>query len=560
MERTVKAVLISDFNLDTFGAYLANDGSAPQVEARVAPFGQVQTILLDASHEVWQDKPDAALVWTQPQVVSPAFHRRQEGLPGDLSEILQDVDLFGKALAELQSRVPVVLVPLWAIARNQTSPGVLDLDSRVGMSRAVSAMNERLLTHLDRLDHVIPLDTQGWLAASEPEAFNPKLWFLAKVPYANDVFITAASEIKSTLRGLAGQTRKLVVLDLDNTLWGGIVGELGWQQLKLGGHDAVGEAYIDFQRALKALKHRGILLAVVSKNEEDVALTAIRNHPEMVLKESDFCGWRINWSDKAENIRQLVGDLNLGLESVVFFDDSPVERARIRDALPEILVPDLPRDPMLYGSMLRRLDCFNAPAVSAEDLLRTDMYRTEQKRQKLKSELVSLDQWLMTLATEVHVESVNEANLARSAQLLNKTNQFNLATRRLSEQQLSGWSREVQHFTWTFRVKDKLGDSGLTGLASLAAGEATGELVDFLLSCRVMGRKIEDVMMHVILKKAQSLGLKTVEAHFVPTAKNKPCLRFLEENATRASDTEMVFTWSAENVPRLPAGTQLHME
>src|SRR5262249_53417094 len=158
-------------------------------------------------------------------------------------------------------------------------------------------------------------------------------WYLGKIPFSNDVFKDAVSDVKTAIRGLSGQSKKLVILDLDDTLWGGIVGDIGWQDLVLGGHHPIGESLVDFQKELKALKNRGILLAVVSKNEESIALEAIRNHPEMVIKERDLVGWRINWNDKAANIADLVRELNIGLDSVVFVDDNPVERARVREAL-----------------------------------------------------------------------------------------------------------------------------------------------------------------------------------------------------------------------------------
>ena len=171
----------------------------------------------------------------------------------------------------------------------------------------------------------------------------------------------AAADIRAAFVGLRGAAKKLLVLDLDDTLWGGIVGDAGWENLRLGGHDPQGESFADFQRAIKNLKRRGVVLALVSKNEESVALEAIRNHPEMVLKEDDFVGWRINWTDKARNIAELATELNLGLQSVVFIDDNPVERARVREALPEVFVPEWPEDKLLYASAFGQLRCFDAP-------------------------------------------------------------------------------------------------------------------------------------------------------------------------------------------------------
>jgi HAD superfamily phosphatase (TIGR01681 family) len=211
-------------------------------------------------------------------------------------------------------------------------------------------------------------------------------------------------------QGITGGARKLVILDLDDTLWGGVVGDIGWSNLRLGGHDPVGEAYRDFQLALKALTRRGILLAVASKNEERTALEAITSQPEMVLSLDDFAGWRINWNDKVQNIIALASDLNLGLEAAVFIDDNPAERARVREALPSLLVPEWPKSPLNYVAALGALDCFDAPFVSAEDRQRTAMYVSERKRKQLQDDVPSLETWLsilelMFIGDDVYLEN-----------------------------------------------------------------------------------------------------------------------------------------------------------
>jgi FkbH-like protein len=333
-------------------------------------------------------------------------------------------------------------------------------------------------------------------------------------------------DLRAAWRGLIGQSRKLVLVDLDDTLWGGLVGEEGWEKLNLGGHDPIGEAFQDFQRLLKSLIPRGVVLGILSKNEEQTALEAIDRHPEMVLRRGDFAGWRINWRDKVENLAALVSELNLGLNSVVFIDDSPVERGRVRSAFPEVLVPEWPADKMSYASALLALDCFEPPSLNETDARRSEMYTAERERKAAQREAVSLDEWLAGLDIRVTVEPLNAANLARASQLLNKTNQMNLATRRMTEGELRDWSSNKDRLFLTFRVADAFGDSGLTGLASLERQGDEGKLVDFVLSCRVIGRKVEETMVHAIFERAQAWGLKTVIAEYLPTPKNKPCLEF----------------------------------
>jgi len=356
---------------------------------------------------------------------------------------------------------------------------------------------------------------------------------LGKIPFGNEVFKAAARDIKAALRGMLGYARKLIIVDLDETLWGGIVGDAGWENLVLGGHHHIGEAYADFQQALKSMQNRGILLAVVSKNEEQVALEAIRKHPEMVLKLEDFAGWRINWQDKVQNIIDLMTELNLGLQSAVFIDDNPVERARVKESLPEVLVPDWPEDPLFYPAALLSLGCFELPSLSREDLARTTLYLSENKRRELKQTVGSLEDWLTRLSIRVQVEKLHPANLQRATQLLNKTNQMNLSTRRMSEAELMAWAEQEHHRLWTLRVSDKFGDAGLTGILSLEIQNRNAQIVDFILSCRVLGRKIEETMLATAIHHAQSLGIQNVYARYTPTAKNKPCLDFFKSLAPR---------------------------
>jgi FkbH-like protein len=231
----------------------------------------------------------------------------------------------------------------------------------------------------------------------------------------------------------------------------------------------------------------------------------------------------------------------------VFIDDHPVERARIREALPDVLVPDWPKDQMLYKHCLMSLNCFNTPTISQEDGERTKMYQAESYRKQSKKTLGSLDNWLKTLNMKVVVEGVNEANRQRASQLLNKTNQMNLATRRMTEAELVDWISEKSHRIWTFRVSDKFGDSGLTGLISVERNGSKILVTDFLLSCRVMGRKVEETMLHIASEHGRSLNLKTLTACYLPTKKNHPCYTFWKQSGFDHDEKTNTFMWNLEH-------------
>ena len=413
-------------------------------------------------------------------------------------------------------------------------------------------MNLRLAENLDAATNVYVLDVQRWMERAEGPPRDPKLWYLAKVPFTPEVFSAAAQEIRSCLAAVGGKARKIILLDLDDTLWGGIVGDVGWEQLRLGGHDPMGEAYVDFQRSLGALTRQGVLLGVVSKNEEATALAAIDRHQEMVLRRDDFAGWRINWDDKARNIVELAHELNLGLDSVVFIDDNPVERDRVRVALPEVMTPEWPADPMLFPQALARLGRFDKPSLTVEDGQRTGMYVTERRRTEILQRIGSMDEWLKSLQLRVDVEEVGNGNVRRALQLLNKTNQMNLATRRLTEAEFRDWLDRKDRKSWCFRVRDRLGDSGITGLLSVEQiGDAT-EVRDFLLSCRVMGRKVEETILHFAIAYARKTGTREVRLAYEPTERNQPCLDLLERTGMERTGEGTVFVWRTEDDFPLP--------
>jgi FkbH-like protein len=267
----------------------------------------------------------------------------------------------------------------------------------------------------------------------------------------------------------------------------------------------------------------------------------------MFLKLEDFAGWRVNWKNKAQNIIDLVSELNLGLQSVVFIDDDPVERAWVREALPEVYVPEWPKDKMMYKSALLNLRCFDTPSISKEDVQRTKMYMSERQRINLGKKIGSLEEWLKALDIKIKVEGLNKTNLQRTAQLLNKTNQMNLTTRRMTESELVEWVRQKERRLWTFRVSDKFGDSGLTGIISLEVDNQKGKIVDFVLSCRVMGRKVEETMLYTVIKYARSIGLDIIYAKYIPTPKNKPCLKFWENSGFSISEEGNCFTWKVKD-------------
>jgi FkbH-like protein len=544
--------LISDFNLDTLGHSLANDESSPRVGITSAPFGQVFPTLLQAH----SDPSDFALVWTLPEKVIPAF---EEALHcGEVHEhrLTSELNEFVHCLQAAQNHFRAIFVVSWTLPSHLRGNGVLSMRKH-GPRRLLLQLNLMLAEKLEDCPGVYLLDAQRWLEAGGKNSYSPKLWYLTKNPFVPQVFSAAARDLKSAISSVLGNSRKLLVVDLDNTLWGGVVGDLGWENLRLGGHDYVGEAFLDFQRAIKTLRNRGILLAIASKNEESVALEALTKHPEMLLRPDDFAARRINWNDKAANIVELAEELNLGLQSVVFIDDSPIERARVREALPEVYVPEWPDDKTLFASTLGELNCFDSAYATTEDASRHAMYATEAQRKRSRGGVSSVEEWLLSSGTVVKVEEFCDANRERVVQLLNKTNQMNLTTRRLSSQELQNWAQPDNRKLWAFRVSDRFGDSGLTGILSLEIQSGVAHIVDFVLSCRVMGRNVERVMVACAAQYSAALGLEELRAQYLPTAKNLPCLGFWTSSGFARQPQDNLFTWSLRQSYPFPPGIEV---
>ncbi|HLK31810.1 MAG TPA: HAD-IIIC family phosphatase [Terriglobales bacterium] len=544
--------IISDFNLEAFARQIENDSAQPQVRAKSAPHGQVFPSLLKAETKASQQ--EFCLVWTQPEGVLPSFRKALQLQPFAEQDLWSEVRHFSDCLKQCCSRFRAVFVTSWALPSFQRGYGLLDFQQRSGLRRLLLEVNLLLAKELESSSGTYLLDSTAWLQAAGSKAWSPKLWYLSKCPFGNEVLQSAIRDVKAAIASVSGSYRKLIVVDLDDTLWGGVVGDLGWQSVAIGGHDYRGEAFADFQRALQTLRRRGVLLAIASKNQEEIALEVLRQHPEMVLRLDDFAAYRINWNDKAANIVDLAAELNVGLQSVVFLDDNPVERARVRQALPEVLVPEWPDDKTLFASELLRLTCFDLPQLTSEDASRTELYIARRQRESAKGTFASFDEWLHSLHTILVVEELNDSNLPRTVQLLNKTNQMNLATRRLGEAELRQWLRAGNRKLWTFRVKDDFGDSGIVGIVSLQIDGAEAQIVDFVLSCRVMGRRIEEAMIAVCLGHARALGVERVRADFAPTAKNRPCLDFWLGSGFAHDQDKNSFSWDlAKLYPAPPA-------
>jgi HAD superfamily phosphatase (TIGR01681 family) len=353
--------LIADFKIDDLASELRAADLFAGVGAQIAPLGQVRQSLLAPAPA---GAADFAVVWTRPGTAVASFARLAAFETVELAVLLAEVDDYCRLIAAAAAGYRAVFVPTWTQPNWERGLGILDARTG-GATRALTAMNLRLMEGLSATPNVFVLNATRWFETIGAAASNARAWYLGHVAVTRPALAEAARDIRAALGALCAGPRTLLVLDLDDTLWGGRVRNAGWQGLELGGLEGSGKAYVDFQTAIKDLKRRGVALGIVSKNEESLALDAIRSHPAMILREADFAGWKFNRREMASNIVDLAQELNLSLHCVVFIDDNPAERARVREALPQVYVPDWPKDVLLYPSALRSLRCFDSPLPRA---------------------------------------------------------------------------------------------------------------------------------------------------------------------------------------------------
>jgi FkbH-like protein len=312
------------------------------------------------------------------------------------------------------------------------------------------------------------------------------------------------------------------VLDLDNTIWGGVIGDDGLGGIVLGQGSALGEGFVAVQEYAKELSRRGVILAVASKNDEANAAEPFEKHPEMVLRRSDIASFRADWNDKAGNLRAIAQELNIGIDALVLLDDNPFERALVREELPMVAVPEIPDDPALVPQILADAGYFEGVAITSEDRERTHQYQSNRARERLMAAATDLDGYLRALKMRMIWRPFDSAGLQRTVQLINKTNQFNLTTRRYSEEGVVAVMNDPRAFGLQLRLLDRFGDNGIIAIIIGRLSEPGGDLVidTWLMSCRVLGRQVEPTTLNLIAQEAHRLGASRLIGEYLPTKKN----------------------------------------
>ncbi|MDB6124235.1 MAG: hypothetical protein JWQ71_3228 [Pedosphaera sp.] len=536
-ESTVRVIIASSFTAEPLASTLKLWSAAFGISAQVefCGFNQVQQSLLSPESLFFTNSQGLNVVILRPEDIATASDP-QGKLAGE--QLLQAIRHYASV-----ATAPLLVSDLPPIVSARFN----------GNPRDIQQLRNEWREQLASIDgiEILPfagiVEELGTIASRDEQ-----MELVASVPYSAAVFQKLGINITRAVRKLRVPPKKVIALDCDGTLWGGVIGEDGMDGIHLG-ETASGHNFKQFQSQLLALKERGVLLVLLSKNTAADVLNVVENHPGMVLRKKDVAAARINWEAKSKNLRELATELNLGLDSFVLFDDNPVERLEVETNCPEVTVVPLTTDPALYCNTLSKLWLFDSPKLTSEDEARSEYIQQELERKKVQSRSGDLQAYLRSLELKVEVRRAHESDLSRVAQLTQKTNQFNLSLKRRTEQEI----RELasSYSIWVISAKDRFGDYGLVGTCILSQASDNSVVLDtFLLSCRVLGRGVEDAFLHGIFQTAQVSEPLRMLAPFVVGSRNQPMQNFLVRHSF-TSDSDGIY--SVAQSPALPSHLEL---
>jgi FkbH-like protein len=485
------------------------------LEVNIAPFDQVYQQAIDPTSGLYREPSDAVLL-----LLDHRWYGLTTPSPGRGDRVAHALDRLTELVDALQSHTSAAIIVQTVAA--PCYPLFGSFDRRIdGTTRDIDALN-KAVADLAKARSLLLLDVAALGEMIGAVRFHdPVLWNLYKLPMASAVVPLFADWLARLIGAIRGTPRKCLVLDLDNTLWGGVIGDDGLDGIRIGQGSAEGEAFLEVQRLALDLKRRGVILAVCSKNEEATARSVFQQHPEMLLKEQDIAVFQANWLDKPSNLEAIAAALEIGIEALVLLDDNAAERAQVRAALPLVGVPELGSDAADYPAILMAAGYFEAVSFSSEDRTRAESYAANAQRAVVKAKARDLGDYLQSLDMAIGHAAFDAANRPRIAQLINKSNQFNLTTRRYSEPAISEIESDPTKHTFQTRLRDRFGDFGLIGvMIANDSDDDSWDIDTWLMSCRVLGRQVEWSMLNALVAAAVSRRVRHISASYLPTAKN----------------------------------------
>lgn len=544
--RRCKVALLSSFSIEFVHDTLVAQGLASGVAIDIyqAAFGSYRQEILDGASLLYSAAPDVVILavegeaWT-PLPYSGYFEAPENASPAvDVSVQQELADLIKAFRARCTSPILVhnIALPDWR------KLGIYDPKASTGQGRLISNINDAIAraardaTDVHVVDYAALVNRHGAL-----RWYDERMRLFAGAPIAGGMQSHLAAEYVKYIAALLGMTRKCMVLDLDNTLWGGVVGEDGPDGIALG-PNYPGNAFMEFQRYVQDLRRRGVIIAAASKNNPADVDEVLTRHSFMLLRSDDFAAMEINWGPKSESIVRLAERLSIGLEHMVLVDDNPAECEQVRRALPMVRVVTLPTAPEAYVRTLQEMALFDTLGLSSEDRKRGELYRQRAEAESLRSSMASVEDYYRNLEMKLTIAPVKEESLVRAAQLTRKTNQFNVTTTRYSEAELANRTGQPDWVVSTVSVKDRFGDNGIVGVVMAQTKGRALEIDTLLLSCRVIGRTVETAMLAHLCDEARKRQLSVIHARIVPTTKNAPVRDVFERHGFTKSNEDSAGT------------------
>ena len=520
----VRVAFLRSFTLELTEPFLTVECARMQIRPQFyfAPYNVIQQEIIDGQSGLHRFEPGIVvlavrlhelcpkLVWEFPSLSAEQIEQFSREAVADMRQIIA-------GLAE-QTNYQIIVHNFERPSR--PAMGVIDGQLPHGQSHAIEQINGQLRQIVGEYSNVYVLDYDLLRSRVGAQRFDDERgWYLGRSAISAEGLSELAKEYGGFIRALRSKSKKCLVLDLDNTLWGGIIGEDGLEGIKLGG-DYPGNAFVEFQQAVLNLYHRGVILAVASKNNEADALEVFEKHPEMILSQEHFASMQINWQDKVQSVRTIATELKIGTDSMVFMDDSDFECELLRREMPEVMTVKLPAEAAGYRGLLEGLNCFDLLGYSPEDRVRGKQYRQQAQRRDLQKESASLEDFYRSLEMKVRIGPPGSGHLRRLGQMTQKTNQFNLTTRRYQLSDVKAMLDSPGIFVYGLQYADRFGDAGLVGLAIVRAKEKDWLIDTFLLSCRVIGRTIEQALLAYVVRRGRQRKVRYLIGEYIRTAKN----------------------------------------
>lgn len=515
--KTIRVALVGDtstqFLNQALKGYAFDEGYCFDIYE--ADYDQLDAQILDTSSELYDRNPEFIVIFQSVQKLAKKFYKSDKVRFAD--DYLAAVENYANAIASklpakiLYFNIPELNDSVFGNFANKTNHSLLYQIRKINFGLMELAMRQKQVNILD----YSAITTQY----GKSFTFDPKIYYTSDMVLSLDVLPVVAKHITEIILSVTGKFKKCLVIDLDNTMWGGIIGDDGMENIQVGDL-GIGKAFTELQLWMKQLKQRGIILAVCSKNNDATAREPFEKHPDMVLRLEDIAVFVANWETKADNLKYIQSILNIGFDSMVFLDDNPFERSMVRTHFPEVTVPELPEDPGLYLDYLVKLNLFETASYSEEDEQRTRQYQEEAGRAIAQKSFVNEDDFLANLEMTSQVKAFDKFTVPRVAQLSQRSNQFNLRTVRYTEADVETLASSAGHATFSFTLADKFGDNGLIAVIILSKQNKSLFIDTWLMSCRVLKRGMENFTLNTLVHYARQEGFDTLVGEYIPTAKN----------------------------------------